>query len=647
MKFRVLLCLIYALLSLPVLTFANESWTRIASTNFTLVGNVDEKEIRGVGIKLERFRETFQELFPSRKFNTGQITVFVFKNSQDLKSFQPVRTESDAGNSPRSYLISGDGINYIALSADSESSKAFQSIFHDYIHFIINKNFGRPVAPPWINEGLAEYYQTFRFENEMNSHLGEVPEENLRLLQEQSLIPLERFFAFDYYTLRNQGNHGKSIFYAESWALIHYLQEGNKGVRREQLKTFLNFLIDNQPPSVAFEKAFQTDYAGMEKELKTYVAQRSFTNRIVALKNNPNFNLEMQSESLTDSDIMTYQGDLLLHLNRLDEAVNLLQRAVALDPKNAFAYASLGATLARQNKFDEARSLFEKSISLAPKNHLPYFYYADAIRRQAVTDENFARPFTDEQSERIAELLERTIQLNPDFAEAYRLSAFVNFANNRNLNDAVATLNKAILIEPGNEHYALDLGRVYYRQEKFDQARNLARKVFAFAEEAGTRAKAQVLLSNVNSLEEQLRLIRERNARRDKGEKESSTIEYTPEELINQSLNEALRKPRPGEKRMVGYLSNINCEDKEINFLVRTKDQSVNQMLKLRADDFLSVAFMAFTAEANGKQMGCGVRKPEDFVVVTYRSSSSEVKTDSDGGIVAVEFVPKTFVLKP
>ncbi len=236
--------------------------------------------------------------------------------------------------------------------------------------------------------------------------------------------------------------------------------------------------------------------------------------------------------------------------------------------------------------------------------------------------------------------------MNPEFAEAYRLSAFVNFANNSDLNDAVAQLNKALLLEPGNELDALDLGRIYYRQEKFDEARALARKVFAFSEDSLTRANAQVLLNNINSLEEQLKQIRERNARLQKGENDLPAIQLTPEELINQSLNEALRKPKAGEKRAVGYLSQVACDDKTINFVIKPKNQQAGQTLKLSANDFLSVAFMAFTAEASGKQVGCGARQPEDFVVVTYRPTG-QIKPTLDGEAVAIEFVPKTFELKP
>ncbi|MEP6925834.1 MAG: tetratricopeptide repeat protein [Pyrinomonadaceae bacterium] len=643
MKLRVVL--ICVLLFLPVLAAqAGEVWTRVTSKNFTLIGSTDEKEIRRVAMQLEQFRETFQQLFPNRKFNTAPTTVILFKNEQDLKLFQPIQFDGKAANSATGYFQAGDDVNYVVFAPVGESKAGLQAIFHDYAHFIINKNFGRAVVPPWLNEGLAEYYQTFELENDENLRLGKAAEENLRLLKEQNLIPLERLFALDYYTLRNQRNHGKSIFYAESWALIHYLLEGNKGDRREQLKVFLNLLPGSQSPNMAFANAFQIDLATIDKELKNYVAKQLFTNRIVKAK--PTFASEMQSAPLTEAEAIAYQGDLLLHLNRFDEAAKLLRASIMLDAKNALASAALGATLNRQNKFDEAHSFLEKAVALGADNYLPYFYEADALWRETVNDENFLRPFADERTMRLHELLTRSIKLNPNFTPAYRLLALINLANNTNLNEAIAALNKALLLEPGNQQYALDLGRIYLRQEKFDQARHLVASVFASAEEEKLRANAQILVNNVNSLENQLREIRERNARRNVGEDQSPTIELTQEEAINQSLNEALRKPKLNEKRVVGYLSQIDCDAKTITFVIRSKNPLVSQNFKLRAPDFLSVAFMAFTAEASGKAVSCGVRQPEDFVVVTYRSLA-EAKANFDGEIVAVEFVPKTFELRP
>lgn len=643
MKFRwFLICALVFGQTVLATASGERRWTRVSSPNFTVVGDASESEIRGAAVRFELFRQTLQELFSDRKLSNVPTTVFVFKSGAELNSFAANAADNQTDNSAIGFLRAGEAANYIALTVEGDSQTEFQSVFHDYADLLLEKSFGRAALPPWTSEGLAEYYETLTGD-EQNIRLGATAEENLRFLREQNFVPLERLLALDYYTLRTQGNHGKSIFYAESWALIHYLQEANRGARRGELKTFLNLLTTGREAKAAFAEAFQTDLPTLEKELREYARQRSFPNRNVLLKNNSDFAAAMPSAVLTESESLTYQSELLISLDRLDEAANLLRRAVALDARSTGALAALGETLARQNKFDEARAAFEKAVSLDARNYLSLFRYADALRRETLPDEKFVRPISDEKTAQITDLLTRSIALNPNFAASYRLMALVNLANNVDLKDAVTLLGKARTLEPGDEQILLDLGRVYFRLEKFDEARALARQVFASAAETATRANAQILLGNIASLEEQLRQIRERNARGNADNQPK--MELSAEELINQSLNEALRKPRSGEKRAVGYLSDINCDGKKVNFTVRLAEQNANKLLRLSADDFLSVRFMAFTAQASGKPVGCGARTPEDFVVVSYRPLPAP-QNKFDGEIVAVEFVPKTFQLR-
>jgi aminopeptidase-like protein len=69
---------------------------------------------------------------------------------------------------------------------------------------MLNNNFGRSTIPPWFNEGLAEYYQTFSIENDQKVSLGKFQQNHLYLLNENKLIPFETFFAIDniHFTIR-------------------------------------------------------------------------------------------------------------------------------------------------------------------------------------------------------------------------------------------------------------------------------------------------------------------------------------------------------------------------------------------------------------------------------------------------------------
>lgn len=642
MKVRIpLLLLLCAALVLPVSASPKDEWLSVRSKNFTLVGNAGEKDVRRVGTKLEQFRETFRQLFPRANFNTTKPNiVVVFKNQKDYRPFKPVRADGKIDDWIAGYFQPGEDANYITLSTERESSSTYRTIFHEYVHFIVDNNFGKATVAPWFNEGLAEYYETFTLENDQKAMLGNLNENHLFLLQQQKLIPLETFFRIDYYSLHNQGNHGKTIFYAQAWALMHYLQQGNKGARRAQLGKFINLIINNKPPKEAFQEAFQTDYATMEKELRDYVNQRSFTGTVVTLKDKLTFDAEMKTAALNEAESTAYLGDLLLHTNRLEDASKMLRQAIALDDKNTMAHSSLGMALVRQNKFDEAKQHLEKAVGLNSKNYLPHFYYAYALSREEMDSSNFVRSYPADKADKMRQSLMKAIELNPSFAETYRLYAFINLVNNTQLDDAVAALDRGLQLEPGNQQLALDKSQIFMRQEKFDEARRLAKKVFESAAEPQLRANAQILINNINSFEAQLRDIAERNKRPRVEGTEETIVQLSDEELINQSLNEAVRKPRAGEQRIIGFLTKIDCDPNAVSFIVKAEEKT----FKFRSDQFQNIFLMAFTSEATGQEIGCGARKNEEYVIATYKPADPKAK--HQGELVALEFMPKTFKLK-
>jgi len=101
--------------------------------------------------------------------------------------------------------------------------------------------------PLWLNEGLAEFYQNTEIREEDVS-LGEPSGENLQWLRENRLLPLATLFTVDvqspYYHQENKG----SIFYAESWALTHYLFTKDHQEKTTRIARYSELLIQKVDP---------------------------------------------------------------------------------------------------------------------------------------------------------------------------------------------------------------------------------------------------------------------------------------------------------------------------------------------------------------------------------------------------------------
>ena len=185
------------------------------SRNFQLIGNAGEKEIRQVANRLEQFREVFTRLFPKAKFTAPRpTTVVVFKND---KSYSPFRSNQNIAG----YFQPGPDVNYITLTAEVRGEQdPFTVIFHEYTHLLVNSTLGN--VPTWFNEGLAEYYSSFNISEERVVTPGKPISNHVYLLRESKMLPC-RLFQVDHNSPHYNEREKQTIFYAQSWALVHYL----------------------------------------------------------------------------------------------------------------------------------------------------------------------------------------------------------------------------------------------------------------------------------------------------------------------------------------------------------------------------------------------------------------------------------------
>ena len=221
--------LFFLLVPFCVTVAAKDEWLQVRSKNFFLIGNASEKDIRKVGARLEEFRETFRLLFTRMNLISPIATiVVVFKSDSAYKPFKPKRADGKTDNFIAGYFQSGEDVNYITLSTEGEDEQTFSVIFHEYVHSIVNINFGKSEVPAWFNEGLAEYFSTFVIQEDQKVKLGLPLGRHLTLLQDSQLTPLQTLFNVSNRQLLETGDHSRSIFYAESWALIHYFMQSGK-----------------------------------------------------------------------------------------------------------------------------------------------------------------------------------------------------------------------------------------------------------------------------------------------------------------------------------------------------------------------------------------------------------------------------------
>ena len=334
------ICLIFLLVQFSAsITQGKDSWTKVQSENFVLVGNASERDIREVAVRLEQFRDAFSRLLTGFRINSSAATrVVVFKSNDAFDPFKPVY-QGKPGN-VAGYFQSGEDVNYITLTTEELADDPFRVIFHEYVHLLLHNTVRN--VPPWLDEGLAEYYSTFDTADDGRKVLlGKVIPGHLLMLRSDHWLPLQTLLSVDrkspYYNERDK----TGIFYAESWALVHYLILGSEGKRLPQLGRFLSLIDANVALDSAFKQAFQMEVEALEKEFKKYVEGHTFRMQIATFERKLEFDRDMTAAPLTEAAAQGYLGDLLLHVNRLSDADARLQQALTLDPQLTQAQASL------------------------------------------------------------------------------------------------------------------------------------------------------------------------------------------------------------------------------------------------------------------------------------------------------------------
>jgi len=423
----------------------------------------------------------------------------------------------------------------------------------------------------------------------------------------------------------------------------------NNGERRTQLSTFIQLVGSNVAIEEAFKRAFQTDIETMEKELKKYIAGHTFRMQVVTFERKLEFDSEFTVAPLTEGHAQAYLGDLLLHLNRLSDADTRLQQALALDAKQPMALASLGILRARQGRFDEARKTLQEAVAGNSSNYLAHYYYAFALSREGMDTNNFVRRYSAETASLMRAELTKAIDLNPNFPESYSLLAFINTVTGEDLEKSIELLQRALKLSPGRQDLSLLVAQIHMRQQKFDLAKQ-ALAPLQNAKDRRLKSQAEAILKSIQDYENAVTRFKTDTAPGDPQPRPQSNATETSEEPPSKPqsehdyLRETLRPVEAGEERIQGLFIKLECDNRAVAyFIIRVGDR----LYKIRASALDQVRLISYVPGAS--EVGCGVRKNQENVVITFRPATDpkDVRAKINGDAIALEMVPKDFKLIP
>ena len=339
---------------------ASRDWKRFASPSFVLVGNATTGQMRLAAGELEAFRSMLAVEFPTIRFSSPVPTlVVVFKDDAAFTPFKPRDGRGKRDEWVGGYFASYADVNYLAFPA-YEDKLLLTVVLHEYMHYVLLRNL--TTMPTWLAEGLANFYSTFRPSTEEgHSIVGAVPQGYASVLRTRTLIPLERLMSDEGAAKIYENENEIGMFYAQSWALTHYLYLGQRGKRAKQIGAYVRALQSGMSVEKAFETAFQCTTDQLEGELRQYL--HAFQLPALSTPRPSNQALErVESVPMLEADALGVQADLFVRVGAREDAEKTAGKALALDPEHPRAQFALASVRRGQDRRDEATKLLERLV---------------------------------------------------------------------------------------------------------------------------------------------------------------------------------------------------------------------------------------------------------------------------------------------
>lgn len=627
---RLVLLLLAALggvLASPRPAAAEPTWRTTRSQHFTAIGNASDGRLREVLVKLEQFREVLRRVSPGLNLTPAQpIVVVVFDDKRSLTPFAPLYEGRpiDVGG----LYVGGAATHFMALDV-GRGPAAYSVVFHEFSHLFLRNTLAD--VPVWFNEGLAGFYETFELSGgNRNVTIGLANGVYVEKLRER-MLPLDELLAVTSASpLYNEGDR-RSIFYAQSWALTHYLLVGNPE-RARQLPVYLQALIDGLDEPTAFANAFGATTSQLAAELAEYVRRMTFT----AVRYNLALGIDEsaipKAQPLSDADASAILAELQYMVKRKDEARARLDAALGRAPDHVALLRTRALFDVLDERPGDALAILEplvadpsadaSTLELAARAHLSP--RADLIESADL----------DASQVRARDLLTRATALEPKRATAHELLARLHLRRDGDGTLAEFHARTALSLAPARIDMLFVVADALVKQEKYADARNTLGAFLARTADKNRRDSIRAHLGRVAEYERRVKAARDA-----KTALPPPPVAGDPSTVagVGGQLMPVYRVVKEDETRVDATIVALECGPKGVVVVADTGSGRV----RFPPTDFAQIEFITYRSDLGG-DVSCGPWKGPAQVMITWKPSGPPQPGQAplQGTVVAIEFPP-------
>jgi hypothetical protein len=263
---------LFLLLLAPAFLHAETKWTYASSDHFEVYTTAGDHTARDAIVFFERIQAFFTDFMKVSPVGAHPTRLIVFSGDREYRPYRP-------NESATAFYQPGPDRDYIVMRSLDQDS--YPIVVHEYTHLVIRQAGDR--FPPWLNEGLAEFFSTLEPAGGGKMAIGRVPVARLRYLNGPTeLIRVARLFAVDHDSPEYNKSAHAGTFYSESWALVHMLMTDPQ--YRPKAQALLARMDADSDSAAAFQSIYGKATAAVEQDLYAYIHKQAFGYYAVAYK---------------------------------------------------------------------------------------------------------------------------------------------------------------------------------------------------------------------------------------------------------------------------------------------------------------------------------------------------------------------------
>ncbi len=360
-----------ALLCVTPAGAAERPWVQVKTPHFTVLTNDGEKAARQWAVQLEQFRRAMQHVLPVPAERVPPVQVLLFRSQRELEAHLPLIAGRPAKFG--GIFVRTNDASALALALGGETAEVRQLIFHEAAHWHLQAR--DEVQPAWLAEGLAETFATFEPGEKGAFTFGRPMLAHVEQLRRTELMPFGELFAFSPTSAGYDESRRTGLFYAQSWALVHFLLYGEQSPGAPALAAFLDGLKRESDPETAFTRAFGGDYRAMRTRLANYVKEGRYRRHTYAAAPGE-IEAELRAGAAPPAEVALARGTVLSGVRRSDDAERWLLEAGRLAPDDARVWAQLGYLAGARKDRAAMRAYLERAVAAGTENAVVFFNLA-------------------------------------------------------------------------------------------------------------------------------------------------------------------------------------------------------------------------------------------------------------------------------